>query len=52
MAAGIATHPELGRIAGALDRQQDEGQERLRSAYGRDQYERLGTLKNKYDPTN
>ena len=30
----------------------DEGEARVRSAYGKATYERLGALKNKYDPTN
>lgn len=35
-----------------MDRQTDEGQERLKSAYGPEKYERLVALKGKYDPTN
>jgi FAD/FMN-containing dehydrogenase len=30
----------------------DEGEDRLRAAYGAERYERLVALKNKYDPTN
>jgi hypothetical protein len=31
---------------------EDEGEERVRAAYGAGNYHRLVTLKNKYDPTN
>jgi FAD/FMN-containing dehydrogenase len=30
----------------------DEGEERVRTAYGDEKYERLKTLKRKYDPDN
>ncbi len=30
----------------------EEGQDRVRAAYGAEKYERLGAVKNQYDPTN
>jgi FAD/FMN-containing dehydrogenase len=45
-----AVHPYSGGGA-YLNFMMDEGQERVKAAY-RDNYERLVTVKNKYDPTN
>ena len=36
----------------ALNFNMDEGQERIRQAYGAEKYERLKALKRKYDPDN
>jgi hypothetical protein len=46
-----AVEPELGRGVYVNDLDGDDGSERVRRAYG-ENYERLATLKRRYDPTN
>jgi len=43
---------ESTQIASWEDRSEDEGEDRVRAAYGAAKQERLVALKNKYDPTN
>jgi FAD/FMN-containing dehydrogenase len=49
LAADLAPHTAAGVY---LNFTSDEGQDRVRSAYGPDRYARLVALKDKYDPTN
>jgi hypothetical protein len=46
-----AIQPHLPRCVYVNDLDADEGDERVRQAYG-ENYQRLATLKAKYDPTN
>lgn len=45
-------HSTGGVYVNYLGREADEGPQRVRAAYGREQYERLLALKRKYDPDN